>query len=101
MEVAGYHVELMVAQQGECFYCGNPMLHAKNKGRNRGYTIDHFVAKKYKKGKLLKFNHVLAHKKCNEKKSDRLPSVEETVRFYELVKKLENRRKTLKQMQNM
>ena len=101
MEIAGYHMELMMAQHGECFYCGNPMWFDKNKGRNRGYTIDHFVAKKYKMGKVLKFNHVLAHKKCNTEKADRLPSVEETVRFYELVKKLENRRKTLKQIQSV
>lgn len=101
MELAGYHMELMMAQQGECFYCGNPMWLAKNKGRNRGYTVDHFVAKKYKMGKVLRFNHVLAHKKCNEKKSDRLPFVEEIIRFEELVKKIKNRRGILKKIQNI
>jgi len=63
---------LWVAQDGLCFYCGNPMM-----GHN--FEIDHVLPKS--KGGHRHKNSVACHWKCNRKKSNRLPTLIELNRL--------------------
>jgi 5-methylcytosine-specific restriction endonuclease McrA len=66
---------LAIAQSGRCFYCGEP-IGAKA-------TFDHFIPKCYGGIDDLA-NIVLAHRRCNILKGDRLPTVDEIERFIEM-----------------
>ncbi|MGQ9365717.1 HNH endonuclease [Azospirillum sp. ST 5-10] len=61
-----------VAQGGRCFYCGEPV--------GRQATFDHLIPQAYG-GVDSPGNVVLAHRRCNQKKGDRLPTPEEVERL--------------------
>ena len=61
-----------VLQGGRCFYCGEPV------GANA--TDDHVIPRAYG-GVDAVANIVLAHRRCNQMKADRLPTPEEVDRF--------------------
>ena len=63
-----------VLQGGRCFYCGQP-IGAKA-------TFDHVIPQAYG-GADEPSNIVLAHRRCNQEKLDRLPTWEELERFIE------------------
>lgn len=68
---------LLKRQKHKCFYCGIKLYK---------YTIDHFYPRSLGYG--INGNKVLACKKCNEEKANRLPTKEEIKRFNQLYKKL-------------
>ena len=56
---------LALEQAGQCFYCGRLL--------GRGATIDHLIPRTY--GGIDDIaNCVLAHRRCNQRKGDRLPT---------------------------
>lgn len=61
-----------VAQGGLCFLCGKPM--------GAGATDDHLIPLAYG-GADIPANVVLAHRRCNQLKGDRLPTAEEVERL--------------------
>lgn len=63
---------LEVAQGGLCFYCGQPV--------GAKATFDHVIPQCYGGTDDLA-NIVLAHRRCNMLKGDRLPTVEEVERL--------------------
>lgn len=63
-----------ILQGGRCFYCGGP-IGAKA-------TFDHLIPQAYG-GADEPANVVLAHRRCNQRKADRLPSPEELDRFFQ------------------
>lgn len=64
---------LLLAQDYACFYCGKPL------GAHTA-TVDHFIPRCYD-GADEASNIVLAHRRCNLLKGDRLPTADETTRF--------------------
>jgi 5-methylcytosine-specific restriction endonuclease McrA len=63
---------MAICQSGRCFYCGDPV--------GAKATVDHFIPKCY--GGIDDIaNTVLAHRRCNILKGDRLPTVGEIERF--------------------
>lgn len=63
---------LAVAQSGRCFYCGDPV--------GAKATLDHVIPKCY--GGIDDIaNVVLAHRRCNLLKGDRLPTPDEVNRL--------------------
>lgn len=71
--VTGEDARLMdVLQGGRCFYCGEPV--------GGKATFDHLIPKAYG-GTDAAANIVLAHRRCNRLKADRLPTTEEIDRF--------------------
>lgn len=73
MPVSPEDTRLMdVLQGGRCFYCGEP-IGAKA-------TFDHLIPQAYG-GADEPANVVLAHRRCNQKKGDRLPTPEEIERL--------------------
>jgi 5-methylcytosine-specific restriction endonuclease McrA len=63
---------LAICQGGRCFYCGDPV--------GAKATVDHFIPKCY--GGIDDIaNTVLAHRRCNILKGDRLPTLDEIERF--------------------
>ena len=91
------YIELLIGQNGLCFYCGKPMSH-RSEDKLVGFTKDHFYPKC--KGNKLNGNVVLAHRLCNEKKSDREPTKYEKIKFEKLYKKMKIRRGKLKNMRD-
>lgn len=63
---------LLAAQGGRCFYCGDPA--------GRGATVDHLIPKAYG-GIDDVANCVIAHRRCNQLKGDRLPTPDEIERL--------------------
>lgn len=61
-----------VAQAGRCFYCGEPV--------GAKATFDHLIPRCYG-GSDEPGNIVLAHRRCNQLKGDRLPTAEEIDRL--------------------
>ena len=61
-----------VAQGGRCFHCGRPM--------GASATDDHLIPRAYG-GQDVAGNVVLAHRRCNLLKGDRLPTPEEVERL--------------------
>ena len=61
-----------VLQGGLCFYCGEPV--------GAKATFDHLIPLAYG-GLDAAPNVVLAHRRCNQRKADRLPTAEEIERF--------------------
>ena len=90
------HEDLFLMQHGNCFYCETPMDSRAYKVNKKGYTIDHFIPKKLKLGAYLKYNHVLAHSRCNSKKGHELPTDEQITKFYNLMVDVINRDALLK-----
>jgi len=88
-------MELFIAQKGLCFYCLRPMGLSGNNGPT-SFTKDHFIPKT--KGGKTHGNIVLAHKLCNNLKGRRHPTTDEQVRFSELYRKIDERRKELKKV---
>lgn len=64
--------QLMFAQGGRCFYCGEPF------SKRRGPTRDHLFPRSL--GCDLPGNKVAAHSKCNSAKGSRMPTPEEVER---------------------
>jgi len=64
-------------QEGRCFYCGVTMT---KKGKKRKMSVDHFVPKS-KQGSNSVENTVLSCSGCNSTKSDRMPTLEEQIKF--------------------
>lgn len=62
-----------VLQGGRCFYCGEPV--------GTKATIDHLIPQAYG-GVDEPSNAVLAHRRCNQRKADRLPTPDELDRFF-------------------
>jgi len=58
----------------------------EDESRHNGYTIDHLFPRMLGFG--LVGNAVLACRKCNEKKSDRSPTISEIVKAWELYNKI-------------
>lgn len=78
---------LYIAQQGKCFYCNQIMAPISVRTeRKAGWTADHFIPKAYLRPRklVLKFNKVLAHAICNERKGDRFPTQLEILKFKKL-----------------
>lgn len=74
MPVSPDDATLMDVQQGgRCFYCDAP-VGAKG-------TLDHLIPQAYG-GIDDPSNVVLAHRRCNQRKADRLPDPEELDRFF-------------------
>ncbi|EWY36489.1 endonuclease [Skermanella stibiiresistens SB22] len=66
---------LAISQRGRCFYCGE-VVGAKA-------TVDHFIPQCY--GGIDDIaNTVLAHRRCNIDKGDRLPTPDEIERLIEI-----------------
>lgn len=83
--------ELMIAQNGNCFYCFGPLMLTPGAMNDPlATTKDHFRPKC--KGNKLNGNAVLAHAACNLKKGHREPTKSEVVRFKELYRKIKERR---------
>ena len=61
-----------VLQGGRCFYCGEPA--------GAKATFDHLIPRAYG-GADDPANIVLAHRRCNQRKGDRLPTTEEIERL--------------------
>lgn len=61
-----------ILQGGRCFYCGEPV--------GAKATFDHVIPQAYG-GADVAGNIVLAHRRCNQSKGDRLPTPEEVDRF--------------------
>ena len=61
-----------VLQGGRCFYCDEPV--------GTKATFDHVIPLAYG-GADETANIVLAHRRCNQRKGDRLPTPEEVERF--------------------
>jgi 5-methylcytosine-specific restriction endonuclease McrA len=61
-----------IAQGGLCFHCGKPVGGAA--------TDDHLIPRAYG-GADVPGNVVLAHRRCNQLKGDRLPTAEEVERL--------------------
>src|SRR4051794_8954390 len=61
-----------IAQGGACFYCGQPI--------GGKATDDHLIPRAYG-GATVPGNIVLAHRRCNRLKGDRLPTPEEIERL--------------------
>lgn len=61
--------QLVIAQGGQCFYCGAPF------SKRRGPTRDHLFPRSL--GCDLAGNKVAAHSRCNVAKGDRMPTLEE------------------------
>lgn len=61
-----------ILQGGRCFYCGEPV--------GAKATFDHVIPQAYG-GADMAANIVLAHRRCNQAKGDRLPTPEEVDRF--------------------
>lgn len=73
MPVSPDETRLMdVLQGGRCFYCGEPV--------GSKATFDHLIPLAYG-GIDEAQNVVLAHRRCNQRKADRLPTAEEIERF--------------------
>jgi 5-methylcytosine-specific restriction endonuclease McrA len=62
-----------VLQGGRCFYCGEPV--------GGKATFDHLIPQAYG-GADIPANVVLAHRRCNQRKGDRLPNPDELDRFF-------------------
>lgn len=74
MPVSPDDVTLMDVQQGgRCFYCNAPV--------GAQGTLDHLIPRAYG-GIDDPSNVVLAHRRCNQRKADRLPDPEELDRFF-------------------
>lgn len=61
--------QLVAAQGGRCFYCGEPF------SKRRGITRDHLFPRSM--GYDLGGNKVAAHPRCNVAKGDRMPTPDE------------------------
>lgn len=79
-------VELLLAQEGLCFYCGDP-LPLTNHIYHLAITRDHVCPKD--NGGTRSRNIVLCHRMCNEHKAESIPT-EEQVKLchalYDIVK---------------
>lgn len=77
-------------QKCRCFYCNKFLQYIKYHPqiceRKDGYTIDHLFPRTL--GFTLYGNAVIACRKCNEEKSDRLPTPEEVVRTWTIYNQL-------------
>lgn len=74
-------IELLIAQRGNCFYCGFPMpLHTHK--QDLGITKDHFIPKSKGGGKDR--NLVLCHFACNQAKNNKDPTKREVQEFNRL-----------------
>lgn len=74
MPVTPDDASLMDVQQGgRCFFCGEPV--------GAKVTFDHLIPQAYG-GEDEAANVVLAHRRCNQRKSDRLPTPDELDRFF-------------------
>jgi len=74
-------VELLLAQEGLCFYCGDP-LPLTSHVYHLAITRDHFYPKKEGGGRGS--NIVLCHRMCNEDKAHSLPNGRMIKLFYDL-----------------
>lgn len=86
-------VELLIAQEGKCFYCNRPMDSIGYPKSKRGFTVDHFYPKS--KGNGLSGNKVYAHFHCNKRKDSRTPSKVEVDKFKRIRNKIIERRKKI------
>lgn len=76
MPVTPDDARLMDVQQGgRCFFCDGPV--------GEKATFDHLIPQAYG-GIDDPANVVLAHRRCNQRKADRLPTHEELDRFFAL-----------------
>lgn len=76
MPVTPDDARLMDVQQGgRCFYCDGTI--------GAGATLDHLIPRAYG-GADDPANVVLAHRRCNQRKGDRLPTGRELDRFFAL-----------------
>ncbi|MBP2297536.1 HNH endonuclease [Azospirillum picis] len=76
MPVTPDDTRLMDVQQGgRCFYCDGPV--------GAKATFDHLIPQAYG-GIDAPANVVLAHRRCNQRKGDRLPTAGELDRFFSL-----------------
>lgn len=71
------HRLMDIQQGGRCFYCGEPV--------GAKATFDHLIPLAYG-GADAAANAVLAHRRCNLRKSDDLPTAEDVRRFVALRK---------------
>lgn len=74
-------VELLIAQGGNCFYCGFPMPLGTRR-QDLEITRDHFYPKS--KGGGNKGNIVLCHFACNQAKDDADPTKRQVQEFNQL-----------------
>lgn len=63
---------MTIAQGGRCFHCGEPV--------GAKATDDHLIPRAYG-GADVPGNVVLAHRRCNQLKGDRLPTAQEVERL--------------------
>ena len=80
----GASISLLYAHQNcRCFYCNRYMEYQFYTDKvKRGFTQDHLFPKS--KGYNKFGNTVLACRRCNEKKGDRIPTVTEIAKAWEL-----------------
>lgn len=70
-------------QKCRCFYCKTYMEYiTHNDKMKKGYTVDHLFPRS--KGYGRAGNIVLSCRRCNEKKGDRFPTIDETVDAWQL-----------------
>lgn len=70
---------LRILQSKKCFYCERELRHGNT-------SVDHFIPKSYGYTKI--GNVVLCCKKCNRRKADKIPSMEQILRFIALYEML-------------
>jgi 5-methylcytosine-specific restriction endonuclease McrA len=78
---------LYAYQNARCFYCGKYIKYFVHRGGNKndeGYTIDHLFPRS--KGFRKAGNIVLACRRCNEMKGNRMPTIKELTKAFELYK---------------
>lgn len=82
--------QLYAYQHARCFYCSKYLkfhpYHPENPDRFDGYTIDHLIPRSLGFSKV--GNSVLACRGCNEKKGNRMPTMIELVRAWEIYNKM-------------
>lgn len=78
---------LYAYQNAKCFYCNKYMEFFAHRGGHvlqKGYTIDHLFPRS--KGFRKAGNSVLCCRRCNEIKGNRMPTVKEINKAFELYK---------------
>lgn len=78
---------LYAYQNARCFYCNKYIEYFAHHGghkNEKGYTIDHLFPRS--KGFRKAGNSVLACRRCNEIKGNRMPTMKEITKAFELYK---------------
>jgi 5-methylcytosine-specific restriction endonuclease McrA len=82
----GFIRRLMLAQEGLCFHCSEPMLLGKAPGPKTQHASREHIFPHATTGKGMVYNIVLAHDGCNSARGHRDPSPDEIARAARIYK---------------